>query len=232
MRRALELAARAAEGDEVPVGAVVVVDGRVVAEAHNEPRGRNDPTAHAEILALRRAGEALGHWWLNGATVYVTGYPRLFSPEHGPVLGASVHVPEKTVVSFKPGKVMKARVVRHHGARLVPQDEARGQGERLVIDTLTASAVSGGTLQGAGGLSLDAADGMPADTGALMQDIAHSYHRLAMASLVEPVSEGRFCNDSPQRPDQTQTLARQARSDRVQSLCQRPRTDADLLASV
>ena len=75
MRRALELAARAAEGDEVPVGAVVVVDGRVVAEAHNEPRGRNDPTAHAEILALRRAGEALGHWWLNGATVYVTLEP-------------------------------------------------------------------------------------------------------------------------------------------------------------
>ena len=75
MRRALELAEEAARRDEVPVGAVVVVDGAVVGEAHNEPRSRNDPTAHAEVLAMRRAGESLGHWWLNGATVYVTLEP-------------------------------------------------------------------------------------------------------------------------------------------------------------
>lgn len=75
MRRALDLAGSAAAADEVPVGAVVVVDGDVVAEAHNEPRGRNDPTAHAEILALRRAAERLGHWWLDGATLYVTLEP-------------------------------------------------------------------------------------------------------------------------------------------------------------
>ena len=75
MRRALALAERAASADEVPVGALVVVDGAIVAEAHNEPRSRNDPTAHAEILALRAAGEALGHWWLNGATLYVTLEP-------------------------------------------------------------------------------------------------------------------------------------------------------------
>ncbi|HUG42184.1 MAG TPA: tRNA adenosine(34) deaminase TadA [Longimicrobiales bacterium] len=75
MRRALERAAEAAAADEVPVGAVVVVDGALVAEAHNEPRARKDPTAHAEILALRRAAERLGHWWLDGATLYVTLEP-------------------------------------------------------------------------------------------------------------------------------------------------------------
>jgi tRNA(adenine34) deaminase len=75
MRRALLQAEAAAAADEVPVGAVVVVDGQLVAEAHNRPRGLNDPTAHAEVLALRAAAEALGHWWLNGATLYVTLEP-------------------------------------------------------------------------------------------------------------------------------------------------------------
>jgi tRNA(adenine34) deaminase len=75
MRRAMAQAERAAAADEVPVGAVVVVAGAVVAEAHNQPRARNDPTAHAEVLALRAAAESLGHWWLNGATLYVTLEP-------------------------------------------------------------------------------------------------------------------------------------------------------------
>jgi tRNA(adenine34) deaminase len=65
----------AAAQEEVPVGAVVVADGEVVAEAFNRPRALNDPTAHAEILALRAAAESLGHWWLNGATLYVTLEP-------------------------------------------------------------------------------------------------------------------------------------------------------------
>lgn len=75
MRRALEQARMAAAADEVPVGAVVVMDGELVAEAHNQPRHRNDPTAHAEVLALRAAATRLGHWWLNGATLYVTLEP-------------------------------------------------------------------------------------------------------------------------------------------------------------
>lgn len=75
MRRALAQAEAAAAVEEVPVGAVVVVDGRMVAEAHNQPRRLTDPTAHAEILAMRRAAEALGHWWLEGATLYVTLEP-------------------------------------------------------------------------------------------------------------------------------------------------------------
>lgn len=75
MRRALAQAAAAAAAGEVPVGAVVVLDDELVAEACNQPRSRNDPTAHAEILALRAAAETLGHWWLNGATLYVTLEP-------------------------------------------------------------------------------------------------------------------------------------------------------------
>ncbi|MFW6331018.1 MAG: tRNA adenosine(34) deaminase TadA [Gemmatimonadota bacterium] len=75
MRRALAQAEAGAAEDEVPIGAVVVVDDEMVAEAHNRTRGRNDPTAHAEILALREAAERLGHWWLNGATLYVTLEP-------------------------------------------------------------------------------------------------------------------------------------------------------------
>lgn len=75
MRRALAQARSAAVQDEVPVGAVVVVNGELIAEAHNEPRGRHDPTAHAEVLALRAAAARLGHWWLNGATLYVTLEP-------------------------------------------------------------------------------------------------------------------------------------------------------------
>ena len=61
MVRALAQARLAAEAGEVPVGAVVVRDGRVVAEAGNAPRDTHDPTAHAEILVIRRAAEALGH---------------------------------------------------------------------------------------------------------------------------------------------------------------------------
>src|SRR5690606_38397014 len=60
MARALELAQAAARAGEVPVGAVVVKDGAVIGEAHNAPRELTDPTAHAEILALRRAAEYLG----------------------------------------------------------------------------------------------------------------------------------------------------------------------------
>ena len=60
---------------DVPVGAIVVGDGRVVARAHNEREQRADPTAHAEILALRSAASVLGSWRLDGATVYVTLEP-------------------------------------------------------------------------------------------------------------------------------------------------------------
>jgi tRNA(adenine34) deaminase len=75
MLRALAAADTAAAIGEVPVGAVVVVNGEVVAVAHNERETTNDPTAHAEVVALRRAAEALGSWRLLGADLYVTMEP-------------------------------------------------------------------------------------------------------------------------------------------------------------
>lgn len=73
MRRALELAARTE--DEVPVGALVVLDGQVVGEGWNRPLGTHDPTSHAEVEALRAAGKATGNYRLTGATLYVTLEP-------------------------------------------------------------------------------------------------------------------------------------------------------------
>lgn len=75
MQAALEEAVAAGERGEVPVGAVLVMDGRIVARAGNETRARNDPTAHAEILAIRRACDALGQERLAGADLYVTLEP-------------------------------------------------------------------------------------------------------------------------------------------------------------
>ena len=75
MARALELARTAAAAGEVPVGAVVVKDGAVVGEAHNAPRGLADPTAHAELLAIRRAAEALRSERLDGCELWVTLEP-------------------------------------------------------------------------------------------------------------------------------------------------------------
>jgi tRNA(adenine34) deaminase len=75
MRRALELAATGADQGEVPVGAVVVLDGNVVGEGFNQPIGRHDPSAHAEIMALRDAAGRLGNYRLPGCTLYVTVEP-------------------------------------------------------------------------------------------------------------------------------------------------------------
>ena len=75
MARALELARMAESAGEVPVGALIVRDGVVVAEGWNRPIGTCDPTAHAEIVALRAAGKALGTYRLTGTTLYVTLEP-------------------------------------------------------------------------------------------------------------------------------------------------------------
>jgi tRNA(adenine34) deaminase len=75
MRRALELAAQAEARGEVPVGALVVKDERVIGEGFNQPITLKDPTAHAEILALRAAAATLGDYRLGGTTLYVTLEP-------------------------------------------------------------------------------------------------------------------------------------------------------------
>ena len=75
MRQALAAAEAATARGEVPVGAVIVAGGAVIAVAHNERETANDPTAHAEVLALRRAAAALGSWRLTDAELYVTMEP-------------------------------------------------------------------------------------------------------------------------------------------------------------
>ena len=75
MRRALELARRAEEEGEVPVGAVVVLDGAIIGEGWNRPIAASDPTAHAEIQALRAASSSTKNYRLTGAALYVTLEP-------------------------------------------------------------------------------------------------------------------------------------------------------------
>lgn len=75
MRRALDQARRAFEEGEVPVGAVIVHDGQVIAEAHNQRETLNDPTAHAEMIAITQAADMLKSWRLIDCVLYVTLEP-------------------------------------------------------------------------------------------------------------------------------------------------------------
>jgi tRNA(adenine34) deaminase len=75
MRQALDVAHSGGAHGEVPVGALVVLDGEVIAEGYNAPISRHDPTAHAEIQAMRAAAERIGNYRLIGATLYVTLEP-------------------------------------------------------------------------------------------------------------------------------------------------------------
>ena len=92
MRLALAQAAQAREAGEVPVGAIVVRDGIVIGRGYNQPLVASDPTAHAEILALREAAREAGNYRLPGATLYVTVEPCLMC------VGAIVHARIGTVV--------------------------------------------------------------------------------------------------------------------------------------
>jgi tRNA(adenine34) deaminase len=92
MRLALAESARAGAQGEVPVGAVIVHDGQVIGAGCNEPIARNDPTAHAEINALREAARRMGNYRLTGATLYVTIEPCLMC------VGAMIHARIRLVV--------------------------------------------------------------------------------------------------------------------------------------
>lgn len=85
MGRALELARAAEAAGEVPIGALVVIDDRVVGEGFNQPISSGDPTAHAEIGAMRAAARAIGNYRLTGATLFVTVEPCMMC------VGAMVH---------------------------------------------------------------------------------------------------------------------------------------------
>lgn len=85
MQQALALANQAAENNEVPVGALVVLEDQVISRSFNKPITANDPTAHAEILALREAANHIGNYRLLDTTLYVTLEPCLMC------LGAMVH---------------------------------------------------------------------------------------------------------------------------------------------
>lgn len=92
MLQALELAGEAERHDEVPVGAVVVHEGQVIGAGYNRPVGAHDPTAHAEIQALRQAASRMGNYRLPGCTLYVTLEPCTMC------VGAMVHARIQTLV--------------------------------------------------------------------------------------------------------------------------------------
>ena len=96
MRAALDEARLALEAGEVPVGAVIVLDGEIVGRGFNQPIGSHDPTAHAEIIAMRAAAQAIGNYRLVGSTMYVTIEPCLMC------VGALVHARIGTLVFGAP----------------------------------------------------------------------------------------------------------------------------------
>lgn len=135
MQRALHLAERGASQGEVPVGAVVVLDGNVVGEGWNQPIGCSDPTAHAEVVALRQAAATMNNYRLPGASLYVTLEPCTMC------VGALIHARVQRLVygTAEP----KAGAV-HSQARLLEQDfynhrlsVSRGVLEQQCRDQLT-----------------------------------------------------------------------------------------------
>ncbi len=114
MRAALDQARLAAEAGEVPVGAVLVAGGAIIASGFNQPISAHDPTAHAEVVVLRNAASALGNYRLNGTTLYVTVEPCLMCA------GAMVHARVEEVVFGAPeprsgAVVSSARVLETPG---------------------------------------------------------------------------------------------------------------------
>ena len=120
MRAALDQARAAAIAGEVPVGAVVVKDGAVIAAAHNAPRGMHDPTAHAEILAIRAAAQVLGNERLDGCELWVTLEPCAMCA--GAIVHARIDRLYFAASDPKGGAV-------EHGARVFAQDQCLHRAE-------------------------------------------------------------------------------------------------------
>ena len=121
MRAALEQARLAIAAGEVPIGAVVVRDGEIIARAFNQPISAVDPTAHAEVLALRAAAQQVGNYRLTGATLYVTVEPCLMC------VGALVHARVREVIfgAVEPRSGALVSTVRGH--------EIAGLNHRLTV---------------------------------------------------------------------------------------------------
>jgi tRNA(adenine34) deaminase len=121
MRAALAEARKGGVAGEVPVGALVVVEGRVTGAGFNQPIGTNDPTAHAEIVAMRRAAAAAGNYRLTGSTLYVTVEPCMMC------VGAMVHA--------RIGEVVYGAAEPKAGALATAQraHEAPGLNHRLTV---------------------------------------------------------------------------------------------------
>lgn len=114
MRQALLEARVGADAGEVPVGAVVVVDGRIVGRGFNRPISAIDPTAHAEIVALREAARAVGNYRLTGATLYVTVEPCLMCA--GALVHARIGLLVFGTTEPKAGAVVSTLQALEHGA--------------------------------------------------------------------------------------------------------------------
>ena len=110
MRAALEQARLGLAAGEVPIGSVVVLDGRILAGAFNQPIAAVDPTAHAEVLALRAAAARVGNYRLTGASLYVTVEPCLMC------VGALVHARVRAVVfgTVEPRSGALVSIMRGH----------------------------------------------------------------------------------------------------------------------
>lgn len=128
MQRALELAADARAAGEVPVGAVVVLDDASVGEGYNRPISSNDPSAHAEMVALREACRRLGNYRLPGATLYVTLEPCVMCA------GAIIHARLERVVygaddpkTGAAGSVFDTLLSERHNHRVVVESGLRAE---------------------------------------------------------------------------------------------------------
>ncbi len=114
MHRALELAQIAAEKGEVPIGAVVVYQGEIVGEGYNQPIQENDPTAHAEVIALRAAAKKIGNYRLLGCTLYVTLEPCPMCA--GAMIHARIHRLVYAASDLRKGAANSVFQLTHHPA--------------------------------------------------------------------------------------------------------------------